>query len=111
MPSPNNVAKAFGMVVGEEIADYPILNVSIGHVTVIRNQEYTYPMTVTLGPYGGGVKRLKKELNALLRIPVVVKSNYNNPYNVIFGKYTIENHGDGPIIIASPYAIKISKLN
>lgn len=111
MPSTNNVAKAFGMVVGEVIAEYPITNVSIGCITVIRNQEYTYPMTISLGFCGGGVKKLKKELNALLRIPVVVKSNYGNSYSIIFGKYTIENKGDGPIITASPYAIKMAKLN
>jgi hypothetical protein len=78
---------------GETLGAFTVESVDVGHEGIAPGL-YVYPVRIVVsGP--GGVTAATKALRPLLSQQCTTFSGYGNPYQLWFGKMTIESLGEG----------------
>ena len=88
--------------VGDRIGDFCVEHVSVGH-DPIGHGRYEYPLRIVLRGVGGQ-QGVRSVLASLFRSHPMTFSGYGNPYQLWFGRPSIESLGD------RRYAVEIQGL-
>lgn len=94
MPQSEKYLAGYGLYPGIQLAGFKLSNVHAGHEMITRYREYRYPTTMIWTSEGGNANLLLQTLNQYFATPRRIFSEYNNPYECVFGQISlVQNTG------------------
>lgn len=102
MPSVEEFKKNFNLVHGHQFGNWRIVSLSVEERTILRYQEYLFPITLVLEGVGD-LDELNENLSSL-EVPRTIYSKYGNPYECVIYDITIHPEKSYIVVNATGFA-------
>jgi len=103
MPDADLYANGFKLKLNMVIQGYQLTNLNIGHNSIRRYREYSYPTNMTWKVSESTYNRnlFEQELKSMLQGSKTINSEYGNPYSCTFGELVFVNQADGSVYVSA----------